>query len=397
MSEVLTVADFLQYTEIRRLCVRHILDNPTTGTFPLHIRYSDPAVKQEVFYGIALDARIAFPPLVFYLRNRYLDIICHPDFIHNIIDVDDLEYFINPAFPLKREWHVPIFQVIVKWLEFLDCRKMCAKELLRKVSYECMTTQDIREKVLPYLSDFPSCEDLVEHLRGFVDNVYEQPFLVGNLPFVRGRKCDQKFIRPVLHAFGMPGSIENKNAKAFCLKTQIKEGQKQYTLSYWSMNCDLRMLDPRGDVFGHYAFIVGGYTNDGERRKVPNASCKRYNMNTGEMLDLAPVPRASFWNAAVLHPKEHQMWVLGGLVIQEDAYEPSQSVHIYDIKTNYWEKGPSLPEPLSQLAACYSPKSPEGIIVSGGLTEISDEDGDTVMVQSAIYSISSKTDAWEKM
>ncbi len=402
MSEVLIVADFLQCTEIRRLCVRHILDNPTTGTFPLHIRYCEPAVKQEVFYGIALHASLGFPAPAFYLRNHYLDIILHLDFVRNIIDVDDLEYFINPAFPLKREWHVPIFQVIVKWLEFSESRKMYASELLRKVSYELMTTQDIREKVLPFISDFPGCEDLVEQLHGFVNNVFEQPFLTGSLPFVGGRKCDQKFIRPVLHAFGMPGSIGNKTAKAFCLKTEIKEGQKRYTLSHWPMNCDLGVLQPKGDVIGHYAFIVGGYTENGETiysgftPKTPSAICKRYNMKTGEMLDLAPLPQASSWNAAVIHQKEHQMWVLGGLVKGEQYLHLSQSVYIYDIKTNQWKEGPSLPEPMFELAACYSPKSPEGIVISGGIVDRFEEPGGR-MVQSAIYYISPKSEAWEKL
>ncbi len=398
MSEILIVADFLQCTEIRRLGVHHIIDHPTNGTFPLHIRYSDPKVNKVVFYDITLDTRLGLPPPVFYLRNHYLDIILHPDFVRNIIDVDDLEYFINPAFPLKREWHVPIFQVIVKWLEFSESRKIYASELLRKVSYECMTTQAIREKVLPFIPDFPGCEDLVEQLRGFVDNVFEQPFLTGSLPFVGGRKCDQKFIRPVLHAFGMHGSVEDKNAKAFCVKTESKEGEKRYTLSHWPVNCDLGVVEPRGDVIGHYAFIVGGYEDDLEtgRYKLPSATCKRFNMNTGEMLDLAPLPQASAWNAVVIHPKEHQMWVLGGLINGDQHVHLSQSVYIYDIKTNQWKEGPSLPEPMVLLAACYSPHSPEGIIISGGMVEREDEHGARI-IQSAIYYMSSERKFWEQL
>ncbi len=397
ISEVMIVADFLQCTTIISLCLRHIVDNPTNGTIPLYARYCKPAMKQVLFYNLGLDSSPAV-----YLRNNYIDIIHHPDFIRNIIDVDDLEYFINPAFPLKREWNVLIFQVLLRWLKFSESREIHASKLLRKVPYGHMKVTDIRQDVLPHLAELSGCEDLFQLLKNYVEKTFEQPLICANFSSIENRKCDKRYVRPVLHVFGMNDPNVSTDMMSFCLKRErMAEGHLQYTMNYWSSYSELGVLEPKGDVLGHYAFIVGGYTQDFESEiKIPSALSKRYNMDTGEFLDLAPLPQASFWNAAVIHQRDHQMWILGGVVKKGDNYQLSQCVQIYDIKTNTWEKGPSLPEPLSQLAACYSSHYPAGIYVSGGITQSLDEHGNQVrskfrMVRSSIYFISSDARDWE--
>ncbi len=85
-------------------------------------------------------------------------------------------------------------------------------------------------------------------------------------------------------------------------------------------------------------------------------------MHSGETLNLEYLPRPSFWNCAVIHCKDGQMWVMGGVVKKGDMYHSIHDVYIYDIKTNKWKDGPSLPEPLSHLGASAKKKGPRQFI-----------------------------------
>ncbi len=391
------LADFLQCTLIVGICLTIIKYTPTVKTLPLYVRYTTPTMKQMLFYDedLILGAHS-------HLRSHYIDIIQHQDFVTSIMDVDDLNMFIDPGFPLQKEWHVLIFQVVVKWLEFSESRQVYANQLLTKVCYGHMKITDIMHEVLPNITQFCGCEDLIGVLRSYVEKPFEQPFIAAaNFLSIAHRKCDKEYVRRELHAFGIHDLNISTDVVAFCVKPESK--RKQITLRYWPTNSRLGILEPRGDVIGHYAFIVGGYTKDpGSESKIPANDCKRYNMITGEILDLAPLPQASFWHAAIIHQKEQQMWVFGGVVKGSDHIQLSQSVHIYDIKTNAWRRGPDLPEPLSQIAVCYSPMDQGGIFISGGITQRQDRNGKSFnsnfrMVRSGIYLISSESEMWEQL
>ncbi len=391
MAEVMQLADFLQCKAIIDLCLDIIWKTPTVETVPLYVRYSTPASKQMVFY----EGEYVSGPRI-YLKNHYIDIIHHPDFVGNTVDAEDLSIFIDPIFPIKKEWHILIFQVIVRWLKFSESRKVHADQLLRKVCYGYIRETDIRDLVLPSMIEFPRCKDLISLLRSYTEKPYEQPFLVSKFMSVEERMCDEKFLRQAFHVFGMHDSRIDTDMMGFCLDLS---GNSFIDWRYVSKS---KVMEPRGDVIGNYAFVVGGYIKDPESGiKIPSDRCIRFNMTTGEDAGLAPLPQASFWNAAVIHQQEHQLWVLGGVVKRGHKCQLSASVQIYDIKTNKWKSGPSLPEPLSQLAACYS-KLPVGIFISGGITQNVDEHGKPVksnfrVVRSAIYFISSDTEDWEQM
>ncbi len=391
MAKVMQLADFLQCQPIIELCLDIIWKTPTVETVPLYVRYSTPASKFMVFYE---GDHVSGPQG--YLRNHYIDIIHHPDFVGNIIDAEDLEVFIDPAFPIKKDWHILIFQVIVRWLKFSESRKVHANQLLRKVCYGHIKIADIRGQVLPYMNEFLGCEDLVSLLRSYTEKRFEQPFIVTNFMSLADRKCNEEFLRPVFHVFGMHDARIDSDMMGFCLNLPSN------SFTCWPYISKSKVLEPRGDVIGNYAFVVGGYTKDPKSEiKIPSDHCIRLNMETVEVAGLAPLPQATFWNAVVIHQRQHQLWVLGGVVRRGDECQLSDSVQIYDIKTNKWKLGPSLPEPLSQLAACYS-KSPVGIFISGGITQNVDEHRKPVksnfrVVRSAIYFISSDTEDWEQM
>ncbi len=173
-------------------------------------------------------------------------------------------------------------------------------------------------------------------------------------------------------------------------------GNKASYIHYWPLYTELGILEPKGDCIQHYAFVVGGYTKDPESgTKIPSASVTRYNMHTGETLNLQDLPQPSFWNAALIHPHGCQLWVLGGVVRKGEKYQLSQSVYIYDIKANKWKMGPSLPKPLSQLAACQGSSPFHGIFISGGITQSLDEVcPENSFVERGIYFISKDTDYW---
>ncbi len=271
----------------------------------------------------------------------FLDIIHHPDFAKNIIDIDDVSVFIDPDFTLimKKEWHLLTFHVLVRWLKFSEGRQVHARQLLEKVSYKQMTGNDITNEVLPRLTEFSDCGDLIELLTSYLEKPFEQPFIIEKL---LGRP--HRLAYGTMHcAFGIqdPGVKADMMAFNFDWRNSIQ---------YWPLHSELGILEPKGGCIRNYAFIVGGYTKLPEcETKIPSASFTRYNMVTGETLNLEDLPQPSFWNAAVVTPNLCQLWVIGGVVKKGEAYQLTQIVNIYDIKTNKWKEGPRLPEPMSQL------------------------------------------------
>ncbi len=381
MAKVMQLADFLQCTPIIDLCLDIINENPTVVTLPLYVRYSQPAAK-------TLEDHES------YFTSHYLDIILHPDFIRNIIDVDDLKLFVDPDIPvnMKKEWHLLIFQVLVRWLKFSESREVHALDLLKKVCYEQLTQTDITNEVLPYLTEFSDCGDLIDLLTSYIDEPFAQPFMTERLSTIKDRKCSKDTLSTVLYAFGMQDAKLKSDMMALnlCNKGSIR---------YWPLYSELGILEPKGDCIGHYTFIVGGYTKKPEdETKFPSASFIRYNMHTGESLNLEDLPQPSFWNSVVIHPRECQLWVLGGVVKKGEEYRLSRAVYIYDIKTNKWKEGPRLPEPLSQLAACHGSDGFDGIFISGGVTQnIDARCVGNRLVQENIYFIRNDQDFWKKI
>ncbi len=374
MAEVMQLADFLQCKPIIDLCLETIIRNPGVETLPLYVKYSQPTKK-----GLPYEVRKSFIP------DHFLEMIHHPKFVTNITDVEDLKVIFDAILPftLSHECHILTFEVLVRWLKFSENREIHASELLKKVQFDLISQADITNLVLPHMTELPDCGDLIDNLTRYIENPFEQPFqAVG----------DKKFRRdPVIHAFGVQDAEVQSNVMAFNLSYDIR------MVSYWPLSSNLGILEPKGDCIEHYAFIVGGYRLDPENEsKIPSASFTRYNMLTGEMLSLKDLPEPSFQSAVVYLEKACQLWVIGGVIKKGETYQVTDAVHIYDVKSNEWNKGPSLPEPLSQLAVCHGSAAFDGIFISGGITfnEKSNACVRIRVVRKTIYMIIKDTGHW---
>ncbi len=382
MADVMLLADYLQFTTILDLCLEIIGQNRTPANLPLYIRYSKSENKSLVD---------DFP----FVTHHYLEIIQHPDFVRNVIDVDELNLFLHTDFIMliKREWHILVFQVLVRWLRFCEGREVHARDLLKIIHYEQISEEDIKNEVLPCVMEFPDCEDLVDMLKSYLEKPFEQPFISKRFSAIEDRLGGSKFNTcAVLYVFGIQDPSFKSGMMAFCFSDR--------RVYYWPLDSGCGILEPKGDCIGQYGFIVGGHTMVSETKE-PSASFTRYNMNTGETLKLKDVPEPTFSHCAIIHHKECQLWVIGGVVKKRKTHRVTGSVNIYDIKANTWKDGPRLPEPLCDLAACYGTcifNEQDGIFISGGTTKNIDKPYDrNASVRGNIYFISKDTACWEKV
>ncbi len=377
MAEVMQLADFLQCKPIIELCREMIIKNPGLETLPLYVKYSEPTKKEIPQYVRQT-----------YLPDHFLELIHHPNFVTNITDVEDLKVILDAILPLtcNSECHILAFRVLIFWVAISKNREVHACELLTKIQYDLITQVDIINVVLPGLTELSDCGDLIDKLTRYIENPFEQPFMsVGKQRFRKD---------PVIHAFGVQDDIINLKSDAMAFNLNYLN----YIVNYWPLSTTLaRVLEPKGDCIEHYAFIVGGYTQEeGSEAKIPNASFIRYNMLTQEILTLKDLPQPTFSSAVIFHEKACQLWVIGGVVKKAETYQLTEEVHIYDVKTNEWKKGPSLPEPLSQLAVCEGSDAFDGIFISGGVTMKMEgcSHSSHRVVRKTVYMITKDTSRW---
>ncbi len=379
MAEVMQLADFLQCKPIIDLCLETIIRNPGVETLPLYVKYSQPTKK-----WLPYEVRKSFIP------DHFLEMIHHPNFTTNISDIEDLKVILDAILPLicNSEYHILVFQVLVLWLAFSKNRKVHASEILKKIQYDLITQEDITNVVLPRLTELPDCGHLIDFLRRYIENPFEQPFMsVGNQRFRKD---------PVIHAFGVQDDVINLKSDVMAFNLNYVN----YIVNYWPLcsKFPLGILEPKGDCIEHYAFIVGGYTQEeGSETKIPSDSFIRYNMLTQEILTLKDLPEPTFSSAVVFHEKACQLWVIGGVVKKAETYQLTEEVHIYDVKTNEWKKGPSLPEPLSQLAVCNGSDAFDRIFISGGVTMKMDGCAHNRVVRKTVYMIAKDASHWTEL
>ena len=78
---------------------------------------------------------------------------------------------------------------------------------------------------------------------------------------------------------------------------------------------------------------------------------------------MAPMPQAALVSAAVYYPLTRKIYVFGGS--DRDLQLTFDVTQIYDIATNTWSAGQTMPAPRSQLASGYNPADGK-IYLNGG-------------------------------
>ena len=89
----------------------------------------------------------------------------------------------------------------------------------------------------------------------------------------------------------------------------------------------------------------------------------RYDPVANTWSSLAPMPQRAIVSAAVYYPPTNKIYVFGGS--DRDLQVVFDLTQIYDIATNSWSMGPTMPAPRSQMAHGYNPANGK-IYLNGG-------------------------------
>ena len=115
---------------------------------------------------------------------------------------------------------------------------------------------------------------------------------------------------------------------------------------------------------GTYAYVFGGY----HFPAAPGSTLDtvyRYNLATDTWTQLANMPNAALVASAVYYPTTNKIYVFGGSTRTPDPLVTYDVTRIYDIATNTWTMGATMPGPRSQMASGYNPANGK-IYLNGG-------------------------------
>ena len=115
---------------------------------------------------------------------------------------------------------------------------------------------------------------------------------------------------------------------------------------------------------GTYAYVFGGY-NFPEDPGSTLDTVYRYNVATDTWTQLANMPNAALVASAVYYPTTNKIYVFGGSTRTPDPLVTHDVTRIYDIATNTWTMGATMPGPRSQMASGYNPVNGK-IYLNGG-------------------------------
>ena len=107
---------------------------------------------------------------------------------------------------------------------------------------------------------------------------------------------------------------------------------------------------------GTFVYVFGGY----HFPAVPGSTLNtvyRYNLATDTWTTLsasAPMPNAALMASAVYYPPTNKIYVFGGSTRTPDPVVIYDVTRIYDIATNTWSMGPTMPATRQQMASGYN-------------------------------------------
>ncbi len=118
---------------------------------------------------------------------------------------------------------------------------------------------------------------------------------------------------------------------------------------------------------GTFVYVFGGYHFPAAPGSTLN-TVYRYNIATNIWTTLStsvPMPQAALVPSAVYYPPTNKIYVFGGSTRTPDPVVTYDVTRIYDIATNTWTMGATMPAPRSQMASGYNPANGK-IYLNGG-------------------------------
>ena len=100
---------------------------------------------------------------------------------------------------------------------------------------------------------------------------------------------------------------------------------------------------------GTYVYAFGGY-HFPENIGSTLDTVYRYTPSTDTWTTLAPMPQPSLIATAVYYPATNKIYVFGGATRTPDPIINYDTTLIYDIATNAWSSGATMPDPRYQMS-----------------------------------------------
>jgi N-acetylneuraminic acid mutarotase len=123
------------------------------------------------------------------------------------------------------------------------------------------------------------------------------------------------------------------------------------------------LLGAAGASDGTYFYTAGGYSfANGGTLAVVN----RYDPVGNTWTPMAPMPQAAAVATAVYYPPTNKIYVFGGG--NPDTLENYNTTRIYDIASNTWSTGKTMPDVRDLAAGGYIPATGQIYIISGDST-----------------------------
>ena len=405
LIEIMEIAEKINSGELKKQAWGAIEEPQDFVELLLYAKYREENNSDSVE-----DIQINEPPIV-SLRENYTEALNHPYFLL-IDDVDELEFIINPVwFAKKKEWHIEIFKAIVKWIKHKEDRGGHADQLFQHVCIDAIHQDVLKGEVLPVVERISSCKEFKQEVTEYLEEEHKIPFLAmksyGTGSYGRpygysylNERRVHGFNQPVMYVFGGKGhTVDEHFTDSLAFSQELTQPWRPmsrkrghtHTLGYWPVHMGLAIMEPKGDSAGCFAFVAGGYTQQGENKMMtPSDQFFCYQMLTGEKLELTKIPKATCWHEVVVHVANEEVWVLGGIVQEGSENVVTKSTHIYDSNSSTWKSGPDLPGQLCQFGACYTPT--KTVMISGGRTTT---DGTTGLA--TVYIYRAESTSWEKL
>ena len=127
------------------------------------------------------------------------------------------------------------------------------------------------------------------------------------------------------------------------------------------------LFGPATATDGTYVYAIGGYHFPEAVGSTLN-TVYRYTPGTNTWTTMAPMPQPSLIASAVYYPPTNKIYVFGGATRTPDPVVIYDTTLIYDIATNAWSAGATMPAPRYQMAAGYNPADGK-IYLNGGFEE----------------------------
>ncbi len=337
VEDVLCGAHLIQLDALITLCEAYLIDNLSNETYfgcqRLFEKYSLKKGEEEVNN---------------YILENFVALSKTADFL-DMPKESFCSYLGNENLGVSEE--LEVFRAAKAWLEHEEDRMEYCSEIMKHISFAFIPTDALTNEVknASFMQQDKKCMDLLLETLRYHSNLYTQPSYVGSINKLRGKSSLLVVEGGTMKTRGGYDlyQIEEVENPAWIIK--LDKIQEKYR--------DVKI----GVPFAYDSVSLVEYNNFLYLFGVDNRSfccvSMRYDGNTDQWIDLAPMPSKAVAKNAVSRIGD-TIVVTGGLYISMSdmrlfqPYKIQAKTYLYDISTNRWKSGTPCPDAVAAPAFC---------------------------------------------